>query len=76
MKQQTTINPTLRDFCSLPDSQQIRLPIVKALLGVSNATVWRMIKAGKLKAYKFTERTTTFNVGELRAFITSKMESK
>lgn len=70
-----TINPSLRDFDQLPNSQQVRLPVVRALLGISSATVWRMVKAQKLKAHKLTERTTTFNVGELRALLASEMES-
>ena len=74
MRLQTTINPALRDFDQLPSSQQIRLPVVKAILGVSSATVWRMVKAKQLKTYKLTERTTTFNVGELRALLSSKAE--
>ena len=69
---QNTINTTLRDFDQLPNSQQIRLPVVKALLGVSSATVWRMVKSKQLKAHKLTERTTTFNVCELRALLASK----
>ena len=74
MQQSKCINPALRDFDQLPNSQQARLPVVKALLGVSSATVWRMVKAKQLKAYKITDRTTTFNCGELRALITSKAE--
>ena len=66
------IDPALRDFDQLPNSQQVRLPVVKALLGVSSATVWRMIKAKQLKAHKLTKRTTSFNVGELRALLNSK----
>ena len=66
------IYPALRDFDNLPNSQQVRLPVVKALLGVSGATVWRMVKSKQLKAHKITERTTTFNVGELRALLASK----
>lgn len=69
---QNTINPVLRDFDLSPNSQQVRLPVVKAILGVSSATVWRMVKAGKIKAYKLTERTTTFNVGELRTLLAAK----
>jgi predicted DNA-binding transcriptional regulator AlpA len=69
-----TINHTLRDFDHLPDSAQVRLPTVKALLGVSSATCWRLVKAGKLRTYKLTERTTTFSVCELRAFLASKAE--
>lgn len=66
------INPALRDFDLLPNSQHVRLPVVNAILGVSSATTWRMVKAGKLKAYKLTERTTTFNVGELRNLLAAK----
>lgn len=70
----TTINPALRDADSYPNSAQVRLPVVKGLLGVSGATVWRMVKAGKLKSYKLTERTTTFNLGEVRALLNSQKE--
>lgn len=66
------INPALRDADLLPDSAQVRLPVVKGLFGVSGATVWRMVKAGKLKTYKLTERTTTFNMGELRALLNAE----
>ena len=76
MKSQTTINPALRDFDQLPDSAQVRLPVFKGLMDVSSATIWRMVKAGKIKAYKLTERTTTFNVGELREFLAEIVEAK
>ncbi|MBA3695235.1 MAG: transcriptional regulator [Methylotenera sp.] len=69
-----SINPALRDFDQLPNSQHVRLPVVKAILGISSATVWRMVKAKQLKTHKFTERTTTFNVGELRALLATKAE--
>jgi len=69
---QTTINPALRDFDLLPNSQQVRLPVVKSLLGVSSAIVWRMVKAKHIKAHKLTSRTTTFNVGELRELLAAK----
>lgn len=68
-----TINPALRDFDQLPNSQQVCLPVVKALLGVSGATVWRMVKNKQLKTHKLTVRTTTFNVGELRALLSAKV---
>jgi len=66
------INPVLRDFDQLSDCVQVRLPVVKALLGVSSATVWRLVKQNKLSSYKLTERTTTFNVGELKKFLAAK----
>src|SRR5665647_208508 len=61
-----TIPEALTNFNSYPDSAQVRLPVVKALFGVSSATVWRMVKAKTLATRKLTPRTTTFNVGELR----------
>jgi predicted DNA-binding transcriptional regulator AlpA len=67
----STINPVLRDFDELPDGAHVRLPVVKVMLGISSATVWRMVKAKKLQTYKLTERTTTFNVGELRVLLAS-----
>jgi len=67
-----TINPALKDADLYPNSAMVRLPVVKGLLGVSGATVWRMVKANKLKAYKITERTTTFSLGEIRALIAAK----
>jgi hypothetical protein len=69
---QDSINPALRDFDLLPNSAQVRLPVTKGVLSVSSATVWRMVKAGKIKAYRITERTTTFNVGELRTLLAAK----
>ncbi len=69
---QTSINQTLQQFDLLPNSQQVRLPVVKALLGVSSATIWRMVKNNQIKSHKITQRTTTFNVGELRTLLAAK----
>lgn len=66
------IPDTLKNFDLLPNSAQIRIPIVKGMLGISSASVWRLVAAKKLVAYRLTARTTTFNVGELRAFIASQ----
>jgi predicted DNA-binding transcriptional regulator AlpA len=71
-QQATSINSALREADQLPNSAQIRLPTLTGLLGISNATVWRMVKAGKIKAYKLTERTTTFNMGEVRELINAQ----
>ena len=70
--QATPINSALQNFDQLPDISQVRLPTVCSLLGVSSATVWRLVKSQKLSTYKLTERTTTFNVGELRALLAAK----
>jgi predicted DNA-binding transcriptional regulator AlpA len=57
----------LRDFDSLPDSANVRLPVVKALYGCSAATVWRMVKSGRLPhPRKISERITAWEVGALR----------
>jgi predicted DNA-binding transcriptional regulator AlpA len=70
MTQQTTtsaIHDALKNFDSLPDSANVRQPVVKALFGCSDATVWRMVKRGSIPTpRKLSERVTTWNVGALR----------
>ena len=67
MQPKNTINPSLRDFDSLPDSAYVRQPVVEALFSCSSATVWRRVKDGRIpKPRKFSERVTTWNVGALR----------
>lgn len=67
------INSALRDFDFLPNSQHVRLPVVKALYGISSASVWRNVKNGNIpKPRKLTTRTTAWNVGELREALASK----
>ncbi len=68
----TSINPALSHFSQLPNEAQLRLPTVKALLGISSASVWRLVAAKKLRTYKLTPRTTTFNCGEVREFLAAK----
>lgn len=64
------IPDALKYFDSLPDSANVRLPVVAALVGCSTATVWRMVKRGSLPApRKLSERVSGFNVGELRKAI-------
>lgn len=58
----------LKNFDSLPDSANVRAPVVAALFGISAATVWRKAKDGKLPApRRISDRVTVWNVGELRA---------
>jgi len=60
----------LQNFDQLPESAQVRQPVVEALFGISPATVWRRVSTGALpKPRKFGPRTTTWNVGELRAVL-------
>lgn len=75
MAQKVTINEALAqsNFDNLPATSFVRLPVVRGLLGgISAATVWRLVKAQKLKTHKLTPRTTTFNCGEIREFLASK----
>lgn len=75
MAQKATINEALAqsNFDNLPATSFVRLPVVRGLLGgVSAATIWRLVKAQKLKTHKLTPRTTTFNVGELRSLLSAK----
>jgi len=68
----STVPDALRNFDSLPDSANVRQPVVQALVGCSAATVWRMVKRGTLpKPRKLSERLTAWNVGELRKALTS-----
>ncbi len=66
------IPEAVKHFDQLSPECQVRLPVVKAMFAISSATVWRMVKAKKLTAHKLTERTTTFNVGELRSLLAAK----
>jgi predicted DNA-binding transcriptional regulator AlpA len=69
------IPETVKHFHQLSPECQVRLPVVKIMLGVSGATVWRLVKAKKLTAYKLTERTTSFNVAQLRSLLAAKVEA-
>lgn len=61
------IPEALKNFDSLPDSANVRLPVVQALFCCSPATVWRMVKSGRLpQPRRISERVTAWNVGMLR----------
>ena len=66
------IPDAVKNFHQLSPECHVRLPVVKIMLGVSAATVWRLVKAKKLTAYKLTERTTSFNVAQLRSLLAAK----
>lgn len=54
-------------FDQLPDVALVRLPVVRALFGISSATVWRWAKDGRLPPPVRTGRVTAWPVGALRA---------
>lgn len=64
------VRDVLSLFDTLPESAQVRQPVVEALFGICGTTVWRRVNSGLLpKPRKFGPRTTTWNVGELRAVL-------
>ena len=64
---QSAIPDALKNFDSLPDSANVRQPVVEGLYGCSSATVWRNVKKGIIPApKKLSERVTAWNVGDLR----------
>lgn len=57
----------LRNFDTLPEAANVRLPVVAALFACSPATVWRRVKSQSLPApRKLSEGVTAWKVGELR----------
>lgn len=63
----SAIPDALKNFDSLPDSANVRQPVVQALVGCSSATIWRMVKRGTLPApRKLSTNVTAWNVGQLR----------
>lgn len=71
------IPDALRNFDSLPDSANVRLPVVAALFACADVTVWRRVKAGMLPApRKLGARVTAWNVGELRSVLAGAGNNK
>ena len=67
------LSPALAIFDTMPNSAYIRLPVIKALYGVSSATIWRGVKIGTIpKPSKLSERCTAWNVGLVRAALAAK----
>lgn len=66
-REAASIPDALINYDQLPDSANIRLPIVMGILGVSAPTVWRWAKAGKIpQPRKLSAGVTVWNVGALR----------
>ncbi len=59
----------LQNFPRLPNEAGVRLPTATAILGCSNATIWRLAQSGILKSVKVSPRVTVFNVGSIRAVL-------
>ncbi|GHU20040.1 hypothetical protein FACS189475_08290 [Betaproteobacteria bacterium] len=68
MTHSKAIPEALENFDFLPDSANVRIPVVSALFGCSDATTWRRAKDGRIPApRRISDRVTAWNVGELRA---------
>jgi predicted DNA-binding transcriptional regulator AlpA len=62
-----TLPSALQYFDQLPDSANVRQPIVEALFACSSTTLWRRVKDGRIpKPRKLSDRVTAWQVGELR----------
>ena len=73
MSQQiSNINPIIANFSYVSDDVLIRPKQTAQILGVSIATVWRLIRDNKIPVNRLTERTTTIKAGDLRAFMAGK----
>lgn len=62
---------SLEAFDALPDAANVRLPVVAGLFSVSVATVWRWCKAGHIPKPIRIGGVALWNVGALRAFLSS-----
>ena len=72
MKKIQSRDMALENFDTLPDSAHVSPSTTAAVIGMSQATVWRMAKVGRLTPHKFTEKRTRFNLGEIRRLIALK----
>lgn len=59
----------LESFDQYPDSAGVRVPTAGSVLGCSDATIWRLIKAGRLQKRKVTPRVSVIIVGSIRALL-------
>jgi predicted site-specific integrase-resolvase len=66
----------VNQFFALPDKAGARLPLVKEVLGCSAATVWRLVRQGKITAIKISAGVTLFNVGTVRALLNPENKQK
>lgn len=62
------IPDALKHFDHLPDTANVRQPIVEGLFACSSSTLWRRVRDGRIpKPRKYSDRVTVWNVGALRA---------
>lgn len=71
-KSDLKVHPILANFSQLSNDVKVRPIQAAQILGVSIATLWRLIRDNKLPVNRLTARTTTISVGDLRAFMAGK----
>lgn len=62
----------LAHFDTLPASAYVRLPVMKAMFGVSASTIWRWSRIGALPRPTKISGTTLWRVGEIRERVDAK----
>lgn len=67
-----SINPIIANIAQMSGDSFIRPKDCAEVIGVSMATLWRIIARSELRTYKLTERTTAIKVQDLRDFIEKK----
>jgi predicted DNA-binding transcriptional regulator AlpA len=69
------ISENLKNFDDLPDSAHVRLPVVAAIYGCSQVTVWRRCKSGHIpKPKNLGGKITVWNVGDIRKNLSGKLK--
>jgi len=56
-------------FPSLGGDTGVRMPVVRAVTGLSTSSVWRAVKAGRLESFKTGPRVTVFRVSSIRQML-------
>ena len=57
----------LKHFDHLPNTANVRQPIVESLFACSSTTLSRRVRDGRIpKPHKYSDRVTVWNVGALR----------
>lgn len=71
------LSAALINFDLLPDSANVRQPVVQALFACSAPTVWRWVKSGLIPPpLKLSARVTAWNVGALRIALNAIKENR
>lgn len=67
-----SINPIIANIDSMSGESFIRPKDCAKVIGISMATLWRIIARSELRTYKLSERVTAIKVQDLRDFIAKK----